>query len=114
MNGRGKGTRENFSSREFGKLEPNRKAVSALNPNCWGHIITERPNGTSETLPRDRTDRRGRPDAAGNDLSAAGGERRRRHRVRKRGGRRTGAGERRWQCGTDADRRATRRPHERR
>src|ERR1700712_5421110 len=52
---------------DIGKLEPNHKAVSALNPDGSGATPKRRRlHGTIETLARDRTDRRGRPDAAGN------------------------------------------------
>ena len=43
----------------------------------------------NQTLSRDRAGCRRRSDAAGDDLPAAGGERDRRHRMRKRGGRRS-------------------------
>src|SRR5207244_8650448 len=77
----------------FRKLEPNHKAVSRLNPDWFDeHTFMEAAYGTIKTPPRDRTGCRRRPDATRNDLSAAGGERDGRHRMRQRGGRRTGAG----------------------
>src|SRR5207245_2751587 len=77
----------------FRKLEPNHKAVSCLNPRKVGECpFMEAAYGTVKTPPCDRADRRRRSDATGNDLPAAGRERDGRHRMRKRGGRRTGAG----------------------
>ena len=87
----------------FRKLEPNHKAVSALNLDYRTEQASPRPaqmlrrltHGTIKTVSRDRPHCRRRPDAAGHDLPAAGGERGRRHRMRKRGGRGAGAGARR-------------------
>src|SRR5215216_6908933 len=65
----------------------------------------EATHGTIKASSPDRADRRGRSDAARDDLPAAEGERIRRHRVRKRRGRRTGLAAQRRGPRSDDDRR---------
>src|SRR4029077_19060138 len=69
--------------------------------------------GTIETLSCDRAGCRRRSDAAGDALPVAGGERDRRHRVRKRGGCQIGTGAGGRQPGSADDRRQSCRSHER-
>src|SRR5256714_186522 len=77
----------------IGKLEPNHKGLSGLNPRQIDERpFTEATHGSIKALSCDRAGCRRRSDATRNDLSAAGRERDGRHRMRKRRGRRTGAG----------------------